>query len=96
MPKLKWSKIEHLGKGAQGMVIPPNKEFTAVFGDQRTGTNIETPESLLRQIVSEESGNGGGVYEFIAQLDRKTIFKAVIQQAQLEKRATGKNPLLEV
>ena len=43
---------------AEGAVIPPNREFLAVLGDQTSGTNIETPENLLRQIVREESGGG--------------------------------------
>ena len=47
-------KIPHLASGA---VIPPNREFTAVLGDQTSGMNIETPERLLREIVRDESGN---------------------------------------
>ncbi len=42
---------------ATGAVIPPNREFAAILGDQRHGTNIEAPESLIRQIVREELGN---------------------------------------
>jgi hypothetical protein len=45
---------------ADGAVIPPNAPFMAVMGDQRRGTNLEAPESLIRQIVREESGGGGG------------------------------------
>lgn len=41
---------------ATGAVIPPNREFMAVLGDQRSGNNIETPESLMRQVVREETG----------------------------------------
>ena len=41
---------------AQGAVIPPNREFMAVLGDQTRGNNIETPESLMRQVVREEAG----------------------------------------
>ena len=41
---------------AQGAVIPPNREFLAVLGDQSSGNNIEAPESLIRQIVREETG----------------------------------------
>ena len=41
---------------ATGAVIPPNREFLAVLGDQRSGNNIEAPESLIRQIVREEAG----------------------------------------
>lgn len=40
---------------AQGAVIPPNREFMAVLGDQTSGNNIEAPESLIRQIVREET-----------------------------------------
>lgn len=32
---------------AQGAVIPPNREFLAVLGDQKSGTNIETPLSTM-------------------------------------------------
>jgi len=42
---------------AQGAVIPPNREFMAVLGDQKSGTNIETPlETMVqafRQALSE-------------------------------------------
>lgn len=41
---------------ATGAVIPPNGEFLAVLGDQRSGRNLEAPEDLIRQIVREEAG----------------------------------------
>ena len=40
---------------AQGAIIPPNREFMAVLGDQTSGNNIEAPENLIRQIVREET-----------------------------------------
>lgn len=46
---------------AQGAVIPPNKEFLAVLGDQKNGTNIETPLSTMVQAFKQamsESGTG--------------------------------------
>ena len=46
---------------AQGAVIPPRQEFMAVLGDQRSGTNIEAPADLIRQIVREELNAGGGI-----------------------------------
>jgi len=42
---------------ASGAVIPPNAEFLAVLGDQKSGRNIEAPEGLIRQIINEEIGN---------------------------------------
>ncbi|MBQ6411507.1 MAG: hypothetical protein IJI16_06120 [Atopobiaceae bacterium] len=43
---------------AEGAVIPPNRKFMAVLGDQTNGQNLEAPEGLIRQIVREESGGG--------------------------------------
>jgi hypothetical protein len=53
LPSLVAPEIPRLATGA---VIPPNAAFAAILGDQRNGTNIEAPESLIRQIVSEEIG----------------------------------------
>lgn len=36
---------------AQGAVIPPNREFLAVLGDQSSGTNIEAPLSTIQEAV---------------------------------------------
>ena len=81
---------------ARGAVIPANRQFLAVLGDQRNGNNLEAPESLLRQIVREEGGSAGSRYEFIARLDRRTLFDEVITEAKLRKGQTGKNPLVAV
>lgn len=42
---------------AQGAVIPPNKEFLAVLGDQKQGTNIEAPLETIKQALSEVMAN---------------------------------------
>ena len=81
---------------ARGAVIPANRRFLAVLGDQHNGNNLEAPESLLRQIVREEAGGAGSRYEFIARLDRRTLFDEVITEAKLRKGQTGKNPLVAV
>lgn len=41
---------------AQGAVIPPNKEFMAVLGDQRHGTNIEAPLATIEEAVARVTG----------------------------------------
>lgn len=89
MPRFKVSYL------ASGAVIPPNKEFMAVLGDQKHGTNIETPEALLRKIVREESGknkNNGRKYTFIGQINRRTLFEEVIEEAKLRQMMSGNNP----
>nr|DAF77489.1 MAG TPA: minor tail protein [Bacteriophage sp.] len=83
--------IPYLAKGA---VIPPRSEFLAVLGDQKQGNNIETPEALLRKIVREESGgqNSGGNVRFTAQINRRTVFDEMIEEAKLRRDASGTNP----
>lgn len=89
--------IPHLAKGG---VIPPNKEFLAVLGDQKQGTNIEAPlETIkegLRQVMGETSQNSGGNYEFIAQINRRTLFDEFISEAKMRKLQTGTNVLLNI
>ena len=45
---------------AQGAVIPPNKEFMAILGDQKQGVNIETPLATMieafKQAQSQQTG----------------------------------------
>lgn len=57
IPSIPENQIPRLARGG---VIPPNREFMAVLGDQRNGTNLEAPEDLIRKIVREESGGGNG------------------------------------
>ena len=77
---------------AQGAVIPPNKEFMAVLGDQKHGNNIEAPESLIRRIVREEAAGGGNKYEVALKVGRRELAKLVIDEAKLMRQQTGKNP----
>ena len=37
---------------AQGAVLPPNKPFMAMVGDQRHGTNIEAPLTTIQEAVA--------------------------------------------
>lgn len=84
--------VPYLAKGA---VIPPRSEFLAVLGDQKQGNNIEAPESLLRKIIREETGGtAGGNYRFTVQLNRRTIYDEVIEEAKLRRDQNGFNPFL--
>lgn len=53
---------------ATGAVIPPNREFLAVLGDQKSGTNIEAPEGLIRKIVREEGGGSNQMVFLMMEL----------------------------
>lgn len=50
IPKLKKVKLTKL---AQGAVLPANKPFLAMVGDQKNGTNIEAPAKLIKQMAME-------------------------------------------
>lgn len=51
-------KIPRLATGA---VIPPNREFLAVLGDQKSGTNIEAPlDTMVQAFKAAASEIGGG------------------------------------
>lgn len=106
IPKINEISIPQLAAGA---VIPPNREFMAVLGDQKSGRNLEAPESLIRQIVREESGGGSGdvsgiLYAILEAIregkvlscDNKTL-AAVVGRAQARQmRAKGGGSLVDV
>lgn len=52
--KISLGRIPYL---AQGAVIPPNKEFLAVLGDQKSGTNIEAPLDTIVDAFREVMGS---------------------------------------
>lgn len=92
-----WSNAVHIPRLAQGAVIPANREFLAVLGDQKHGTNIEAPADLIRQIVREEVKNSGGVNHITIVLDSvngKKIFDTVVKENNAVVRATGASPLV--
>ncbi len=65
---------------ASGAVIPPNAPFAAILGDQKHGTNIEAPESLLRDLIREELGRnqqGTQTLHNVIKLDGQVLYEAV-------------------
>ena len=38
---------------ATGSVLPPNRPFLAMVGDQSSGTNVEAPLETIKQAVAE-------------------------------------------
>lgn len=88
----------HIPRLAQGAVIPANREFLAVLGDQKRGTNIEAPADLIRQIVREEVKNSGGVGNHITivldSVNGKKLFDAIVKENNAVVRATGASPLV--
>lgn len=102
IPELGQVPIPRLATGA---VIPANKEFLAVLGDQKHGTNIEAPldtikqasteavvEALSRLGITGSLGNNNPQTIIIKQyLDRKQVAESIIEEGKLKQMATGKN-----
>ena len=64
---------------ATGAVIPANAPFAAILGDQKHGTNIETPENLLRDLIREELGRNQSRQDTIhnvIKLDGQVLYDA--------------------
>ena len=74
---------------AQGAVIPPNREFLAVLGDQRSGNNYEVPDAKLRQLLREELSALGGKNEAVLVLDRDVLGRVVYQLNKAEGNRIG-------
>lgn len=94
--RVNWGNV-HIPRLAQGAVIPANREFLAVLGDQKHGTNIEAPADLIRQIVREEVGKTSGathVTIVLDSVDGKKLFDAIVKQNNAVIRATGASPLM--
>ena len=74
---------------AQGAVIPPNRKFLAVLGDQRSGNNYEVPDAKLRQLLREELSALGGKSEAVLMLDRDVLGRVVYQLNKAEGNRVG-------
>lgn len=93
--RVNWGNV-HIPRLAKGAVIPANREFLAVLGDQKHGTNIEAPADLIRQIVRDEIGNAAGgthVTIVLDSVDGKKLFDAFVRENNAVVRATGASPL---
>lgn len=82
---------------ATGAVIPPNAPFMAVLGDQRHGTNIEAPlstiESALDNVLNRRGGTSGSItLHNVIQVNRRTLYDEVIDEAKLRMSTTNQNP----
>ncbi len=77
------ANIPSIPRLAQGAVLPANKPFLAMVGEQRHGTNVEAPLDTIKQAVAEVLGQLGGTQEFTAEqpieirLDGEVLYRAM-------------------
>lgn len=81
------SKLPGLAKGA---VIPPNREFLAVLGDQKSGTNIETPlATMIDAFKTAMRDMGGNQSEAYLVIDEEVLGKIVYKLYNKENKRVG-------
>lgn len=77
---------------ATGTVIPPNKEFLAVLGDQKQGTNIEAPLETIKQAFREALAENGGSSRqttVVLQVGRRELGRTIVELGREEEQRVG-------
>ena len=91
-------KIPYL---ATGTVVPPNREFMAVLGDNKREPEVVSPLSTIEQAMenvmarhggSGSGGNGNVTLQVI--LDRKVLAESTLTWGEIQQMSTGKNPFM--
>lgn len=103
IPKLEFAipKVPDFGQAlpsipklARGAVIPPNKQFMAVLGDQKSGTNIEAPldtiVSAVKMAIGENNNGGELVIKFTGAMSELVR----ILKPELDKESSRKGARL--
>ena len=91
-----WSKnplpIPQIPKLATGAVLPANKPFMAVVGDQRHGTNVEAPLDTIKQALIEALASApiGSPQTINLNLAGKTVAQVVWDEQLKYYKQTGK------
>lgn len=94
IPELSRVSIPRL---ATGTVVPPNKEFLAVLGDNKREPEVVSPLSTMKQAVLEAiaeaggMGTGGNITVQVV-LNQKVLGEAMVSYGKTQQMSTGKNP----
>jgi phage-related protein len=76
---------------AQGAVLPANKPFMAVVGDQRHGTNVEAPLATIQEAVANVMGDqvAAMMAGFNALLAENQLLRQVVENVNLGDTTIG-------
>lgn len=84
---------------AEGKVIPPNREFLAMLGDQKSGTNIETPLNTMLKAFNEaldrrdEKGGYSGPQVLQLVVGARALAELVFDEGKRMYRQTKRDPI---
>lgn len=84
LPGLEYAAGVQVPALAQGAVLPPNRQFLAVLGDQTSGTNVEAPLATIKQAMAEvlSGWNGAGDGQPINVYIGEELLDSVIANSQ--------------
>lgn len=78
---------------ARGAVLPANKPFLAIVGDQTSGTNVEAPLSTIKQAVRdvllENVGGYGSEIVIPIYIDGDKVDEAVVRRQDIRNKMRG-------
>lgn len=76
---------------ATGSVVPANKEFAAILGDNKTETEVVSPLSTMKQALLEalQEAGVGGATEVVLKLDGKVLARNQVKHINDMTRASG-------
>lgn len=81
---------------AKGTVVPPNKQFLAMLGDNKKETEVVSPLSTMKQALSEvltESGFGSKIDNIVIYLSTADVTRAVVTEINGTTKQTGTCPI---
>lgn len=95
IPRIPKASIPRL---ATGSVVPPNREFMAILGDNKTETEIVSPLSTMKQAfmeaMQESGGFGGGNYKFEIYINGRKMAVEMVKEVNRMTQEAGKPVLL--
>ena len=88
LPYITVPRIPYL---AQGTVVPPNREFLAMLGDNQTETEIVSPLSTMKEALLEalNEANVNSNTVVVLEGDAKTFFRVMQREAKSYTAMTG-------
>lgn len=95
IPKIPLYDVPKLARGA---VVPPNREFMAVLGDNKRETEIVSPLSTMKQAfleaMQQAGGAGSGTITVVVNLDGREVARNTVRHVNDMTRQAGKPVLL--
>lgn len=85
-------KPSYIPKLATGTVVPPNREFLSILGDNKREPEVVSPLSTIRRAVAEAlaaNASGETVIDLTINLEGDAIYRDVIRRQTAKNKAFG-------